>query len=126
MTPRICSQPGHVTAPLATLDGRRAYVLAQRTREIGIRVALGAKNAQVKRMLLGHVLALVGLGVALGWGAAALLTRLMESLLFGVSVLDPATYAVGSAVLIATAALAGYLPARRATLVDPISSLRAE
>ena len=65
--------------------------------------------------LLGHVLALVGVGVVLGLGGAALLTRLMESLLFGVTALDPATYVGVATVLIVTAALAGYLPARRAT-----------
>ena len=65
--------------------------------------------------MLGHVLALVGVGVALGLGGAALLTRLMESLLFGVTALDPATYAVVAGILVITGALAGYLPARRAT-----------
>jgi ABC-type antimicrobial peptide transport system permease subunit len=111
---------------LVGIYGVLSYVLAQRTREIGIRMALGADNAQLKRMLLRHALALVGIGVALGLGGAALLTRLMESLLFGVGALDPATYIAVSAVLIATGALAGYLPARRATRVDPMTALRAE
>jgi ABC-type antimicrobial peptide transport system permease subunit len=77
-------------------------------------------------MLLGHVVALVGVGVALGLGGAVLLTRLMESLLFGVGALDPATYAAVAVVLIATGILAGYLPARRATRIDPMAALRAE
>jgi hypothetical protein len=106
--------------------GVLSYVLAQRTREIGIRIALGAKQAQIKRMLLVRVLALVGAGVVLGLGGAALLTRLMDSLLFGVTALDPLTYLTVTAVLMATGMLAGYLPARRATHVEPMSALRAE
>jgi predicted permease len=111
---------------LVGIYGVLSYVLTQRTREIGIRMALGAQHSQVRRMLLGHVVALVGIGVALGLGAAALLARLMESLLFGVGALDPATYLAVAVVLIVTGVLAGYLPARRATRVDPMSALRAE
>jgi predicted permease len=111
---------------LVGIYGVLTYVLTQRTREIGIRMALGAQHAQVKNMLLRHVLALVGVGVALGLGGAALLTQLMESLLFGVTALDPTTYVAVSAVLIATAVFAGYLPARRATQVDPMTALRTE
>ncbi|HEY3518840.1 MAG TPA: FtsX-like permease family protein, partial [Gammaproteobacteria bacterium] len=103
-----------------------AYVLAQRTREIGIRMALGAQIGALKGMLLRQVLALVAVGVALGVGGAAALTRLMESLLFGVTALDAATYVSVSAALFAVAVLAGYLPARRVTRVDPMQSLRAE
>jgi predicted permease len=111
---------------LLGIYGVLSYVVTQRTREIGIRMALGAQAAQLKRVLLGQALALVGTGVAVGVGAALLLTQLMESLLFGVTALDPATYLAVAAVLIVTGALAGYLPARRATRVDPISALRAE
>jgi predicted permease len=111
---------------LVGIYGVLSYVLAQRTREIGIRMALGAQSAQLKRLLLGHALAIVAVGVALGLGGAALLTRLMASLLFGVTALDPATYVAVAAVLIVTGALAGYLPARRATRVDPMLALRAE
>jgi predicted permease len=111
---------------LVGVYGVLSYVLTQRTREIGIRVALGAQAADVQRMLLGHVLALVGVGIALGLGGAALLTRLMESLLFGVTALDPATYVAVAALLVVTGAVAGYLPARRATRVDSMSALRAE
>jgi ABC-type antimicrobial peptide transport system permease subunit len=103
-----------------------AYVLAQRTRELGIRIALGAQAGTLKGMLLGQVLALVAVGVALGAGGAAVLTRLMESLLFGVTALDPATYIAVSATLFAVGLFAGYLPARRVTRIDPMQSLRAE
>jgi len=103
-----------------------AYVLTQRTREIGIRMALGARAGTLKGMLLGQVLLLVGVGVALGAGGAAALSRLMTSLLFGVTPLDATTYVAVSASLFAVALLAGYLPARRVTRVDPMQSLRAE
>jgi predicted permease len=103
-----------------------AYVLAQRTREMGIRMALGAPAAALKGMLLRQVLVLVAVGVAVGAGGAAALTRLMESLLFGVTALDAATYVSVSAALFLVALLAGYLPARRVTRIDPMQSLRAE
>jgi predicted permease len=103
-----------------------SYTLTLRAREIGIRMALGAQNAALKRMLLSQVLVLMAAGVALGLGGAAALTRLMQSLLFGVTALDPATYLTVSVVLVMTAAIAGYLPARRVTRVDPMSALRAE
>ncbi|HEX7237563.1 MAG TPA: ABC transporter permease [Gammaproteobacteria bacterium] len=103
-----------------------AYVLAQRTRELGIRMALGARAGALKGMLVRHVLALVAIGVVLGAGAAAALSRLMESLLFGVTALDPTTYVAVSGTLFAVALLAGYLPARRVTRIDPMQSLRAE
>jgi ABC-type antimicrobial peptide transport system permease subunit len=111
---------------LIGIYGVLSYVVTQRTREIGIRIALGARSAQLKRVLLGQVLVLVGIGVALGLGGAALLTRLMESQLFGVRALDPATYVAVTLILIVTGVFAGYLPARHATRVDPVSALRAE
>ena len=111
---------------LVGIYGVLSYVVTQRTREIGIRIALGARSTQLKRVLLGQVLVLVGVGVALGLGAAGLLTRLMESQLFGVTALDPATYVAVTLILVVTGVLAGYLPARRATRVDPMSALRAE
>jgi hypothetical protein len=111
---------------LVGIYGVLSYVVAQRTREIGIRIALGARSPQLKRVLLGQVLVLVGIGVALGLGGAALLTRLMESQLFGVRALDPATYVAVTLILVVTGVFAGYLPARRATRVDPVSALRAE
>jgi predicted permease len=102
------------------------YILTERRREMGVRMALGAQHATLKRMLLSQVLLLVIIGMALGVGGAAALMRVMQSLLFGVSALDPATYVVVSAVLLVTAALAGYLPARRVTRIDPIQALRGE
>lgn len=103
-----------------------SYLVAHRTREIGIRMALGARDGALQRMLLGHLLLLVGAGVLLGLGAAAALSRLMESLLFGVAAVDAVTYAIVAALLIGTAAIAGYLPARRISHVDPMQALRAE
>ena len=111
---------------LVGIYGVISYVVAQRTRELGIRIALGARGGALQRMLLWHVLLLVGAGVALGIGGAALLTQLMESLLFGVTALDPATYVGVAVVLVVTGALAGYLPTRRATRIDPMAALRAE
>jgi predicted permease len=108
------------------LYGVIAYSVSQRRREIGIRMALGAQHQELTGMFVRHALALTGIGVACGLGAAPALTRLMSSLLFGVKSLDPATYAAVSLGLIATAALAGYLPARRAAGVNPAESLRAE
>jgi len=103
-----------------------AYAVAQRTREIGIRVALGAQPGELRRMFLRYGLVLVSVGVAIGLGVAAGLTRFMTALLFEVSPLDPITYVAVSMVLIGTALLASYLPARRASLVDPTVSLRAQ
>jgi hypothetical protein len=111
---------------LVGIYGVISYMLSQRTREIGIRIALGARHAALKRMLLSQVLLLVLIGVGLGLIGAAATTRLMESQLYGVTALDPATYGLVTLLLVATAALAGYLPARRVTRVDPMSALRAE
>jgi predicted permease len=103
-----------------------AYSVAQRSREIGIRIALGANPADVIRMLLFEGAVLSGIGVACGLIAAALLTRLLAGLLFGISATDPRTFAAVSALLVAVAALASYLPARRAAAVDPLVALRTE
>ena len=103
-----------------------AYAVSQRTREIGIRTALGAQPAVLLRTFVRQGLVLAGVGAALGLAAAAGLTRLMSSLLFGVTPLDPLTYAAVSALLIGAAALASYLPARRATRVNPVIALRYE
>jgi ABC-type antimicrobial peptide transport system permease subunit len=111
---------------LVGIYGVISYLVVQLTREMGIRIALGARNGALQRIMLRHVLALVAVGVAVGVGGAALLTRLMESLLFGVTALDPATYITVATILVATAALAGYLPTRRVTRVDPMAALRAE
>jgi predicted permease len=108
------------------LYGVIAYSVSQRRREIGIRMALGARDQELTGMFVGHALGLAGLGVACGLGAAPTLTRLMSSLLFGVRAIDPVTYGAVSLGLTATAALASYLPARRAAAVNPVESLRAE
>jgi predicted permease len=103
-----------------------AYVVSQRTREIGIRTALGAQPAELLAMFVRHGLWLAGVGATLGLVAAAGLTRLMSSLLFGVTALDPVTYAAVSTLLVGAAVLASYFPARRAIAVDPVQALRAE
>jgi putative ABC transport system permease protein len=108
------------------LYGVIAYSVSERRREIGIRMALGAREQEMTRMFVRHALGLTGVGVACGLAAAPALTRLMSSLLFGVKSVDPAMYAAVSLGLIATAALASYLPARRAAAVNPSESLRAE
>ncbi len=108
------------------LYGVIAYAVSQRRREIGIRLALGAEPAELKTMFVRHGLLLAAIGTVLGLAAAAALMGLMKSLLFGISPLDPVTYAAVPIVLIAAAVLASYLPARRAAAVDPVEALRAE
>jgi len=108
------------------LYGVIAYAVSQRKREIGIRMALGARHQELASMFLRQGLLLAGAGVACGLLAAGLLMRLMSSLLFGVKALDLMTYGAVSLGLITTAALASYLPSRRAASVDPVEALRAE
>jgi putative ABC transport system permease protein len=103
-----------------------AYTVSQKTRDIGIRIAVGAQRAELLRMFVRQGLLLAGIGTVLGLAAAAGLTRLMSSLLFGVTALDALTYAAVSALLLIVAALASYIPAHRAASVDPVSALRAE
>jgi len=103
-----------------------SYSVSQRTRELGIRIALGAHRTGLKAMVVRHGLLLAAMGVALGLIASAGLTRVLSSLLFEVSPLDPATYCAVSAVLLAAAAAASYIPAHRASAVNPIEALRAE
>jgi predicted lysophospholipase L1 biosynthesis ABC-type transport system permease subunit len=106
--------------------GVLAYAVTQRRREVGIRVALGAAPRTVKKMFVYRGLMLAGLGIVFGAAAAAALTRLMSSLLFGVTPLDAATFVAAAAFLAVAALLASYIPARRATTIDPMQTLRAE
>ncbi|HSW29765.1 MAG TPA: ABC transporter permease [Longimicrobiales bacterium] len=103
-----------------------SYVVSQRTREIGVRMAMGAEEADVSRMVLRQAGLLAGMGVVVGLAAAAGVTRLMASLLFGVSPLDPVTFGAVAVALSAVALLASWLPARRAARVDPVVALRFE
>ena len=111
---------------LIGIYGVISYTVSQRRREIGIRVALGAEPGAVRLIFVRYGLALAGAGAAIGLATAAGLTRLMKSVLFGVSPVDPVTYAAVPLVLIAATVLASYLPARRAAAVDPVETLRAE
>jgi ABC-type antimicrobial peptide transport system permease subunit len=111
---------------LVGIYGVMAYVVAQRSREIGIRMALGASRGQVRTMFLRQGLALSVVGLGIGLVAALALTRLMSSLLFGVASTDSVTYAAAIGVILAAAALASYLPARRASAIEPVETLKAE
>ena len=106
--------------------GAVAYSAAQRTREIGVRMALGAQVGDVRTMFLRHGLWLTAIGIAVGVGIALLLTRVMSAFLFGIGPMDPITYATVSGVLAAMTLVATYLPAHRASRVDPVVALRAE
>ena len=103
-----------------------SYSVSQRTREIGIRIALGAQQGTLKAMVVRHGVLLAAIGVALGLAAAAGLTRIMTSFLFEISPVDPLTYCAVSAGLLAAAAAASYMPAHRASAVSPSEALRAE
>ncbi|MFY9608430.1 MAG: ABC transporter permease [Blastocatellia bacterium] len=104
--------------------GVMGYIVAGRTHEIGIRMAMGAQQAEVLRMILGDGAKLTAIGVGIGLGAALALTRVLSSLLYGVSAADPATFAAISLVLACVAMLASYIPARRAARIDPMEALR--
>ena len=106
--------------------GVMAYSVAQRTQEIGVRMALGATAESVFGLVIGQALRLVGVGVAAGLVCAAALTRLLATLLYETEPLDPATFIVTAVLLAVVATLASYIPARRGTRIAPVQALRAE
>jgi ABC-type antimicrobial peptide transport system permease subunit len=113
-----------VLLALTGLYGVIAYTVAQRTREVGIRRALGAQPADILRLVLGQGFSLTIGGIVFGIGGGLALTRFLKSLLFQVSPADPATFAGVAILFLAAALLAAYIPARRATRIDPMQALR--
>ncbi len=111
---------------VAGVYGVMAYSVARRTREIGVRMALGASAGSVLRLVLSQGMRTAFIGVVIGIAGSFLLTRTMQSMLFGISANDPATFTAVAALLTAVAALACYVPARRATQVEPTVALRYE
>jgi putative ABC transport system permease protein len=103
-----------------------SYAVSQRAREIGIRMALGAQTSDVLKLVFRQGMALVLVGGLFGLGASLAVTRLLKGLLFGLSAADPLTFGLIAALLTSVASLACYLPARRATKVDPLVALRYE
>jgi putative ABC transport system permease protein len=108
------------------LFGVTAYLVSQRTREIGLRLALGAERRDIFRLILGRGIALAATGAMIGVCGAFWLTRVMQSLLFSVSTTDPGTFVAVPTILVLVALIACYIPARRATKVDPMVALRCE
>ncbi len=106
--------------------GITSYTVAQRTREIGIRMALGAQLSDVLKLMLTHAVILTTIGIAIGFAGAFLVTRLLNSVLYGVSATDPLTFGGISLLLVLVALVACYIPARKATKVDPLVALRTE
>jgi ABC-type antimicrobial peptide transport system permease subunit len=119
---------GALALLLATIGlyGVMSYNVTRRRSELGIRMALGAAEARVLRMVLSEVAMLVGVGLVVGLGAALTATRLIDTFVFGLTVRDPVTLSMAVVLLGAVALLAGYLPARRASRLDPMAALREE
>jgi predicted lysophospholipase L1 biosynthesis ABC-type transport system permease subunit len=122
----VATFDGNLILTLTGIYGVIAYTVAQRTQEIGIRMALGASSADVLRMVLGQGMRLIMGGVALGTGGALAATRLLESLLFGTSPTDVLTFACVALLLALVALAACYVPARRAMKIEPMMALRYE
>lgn len=106
--------------------GVAAYTIAQRTREIGIRVALGAARHDVRRLVMLQTVRPTVVGILFGVAGAAMLTPLVASMVYGLAPLDPAAFGIGAAVLVAVALAATWMPARRAARIDPLVALRSE
>jgi ABC-type antimicrobial peptide transport system permease subunit len=115
-----------VALAMAGVYGVMAYTVGQRSNEIGLRMALGASSNDVVRMVLGQGAMLAGIGMVLGLVGAVAATRLLESVLFEVKPFDPLTYAAVAALVVVIALAASYLPARRASQLDPLEALRQE
>ena len=125
---RLTTFFGLLAALLACVGvyGIMAFAATQRTREIGIRMALGASRREILQMVLRESLLLVAIGIAMGIFMALGASRLISTLLYGLQPTDPLTIAAATLLMIAAAGLAGYLPARRASYVDPMVALRYE
>jgi ABC-type antimicrobial peptide transport system permease subunit len=108
------------------LYGLMAYAVTQRRREIGVRMALGATRRDVQRLVLGRALRIVAVGLVIGLVGAVGVTRVLQTFLFGVTPTDPIAFAAVTLLLLAVGVLAAWLPARRATRIDPSAALRAE
>jgi putative ABC transport system permease protein len=106
--------------------GMMSYMTSERTKEIGVRIAVGALPADVIRMVMRQGVVLAAASMAVGLAGAVALTRLMTSMLFGVGALDPVTYAAAALALFGVAAFASWIPARRAASIDPLVALRDE
>jgi predicted permease len=115
-----------LTLAVIGMYGLISYSVSQRTQEIGVRMALGARRGDVYRLVLGHGLRSIAVGLVIGLAVSAFLTRYLEDLLFGVRSSDPVTFAGVAAVLLAAGLLASFIPARKATRVDPVTALRHE
>jgi putative ABC transport system permease protein len=115
-----------VALAMVGMYGVMAYTVANRAREIGIRMALGAQRGDVIRLVVRQGIAMITVGLAIGIVTATIVTRYLESLLFGLTPLDPATFLAASVMFALVAACASYLPARRAATVDPLVALRGE
>ena len=125
---RLCTGFAILALVIASvgLYGTMAYAVARRTGEIGLRMALGAQRGVVVRMILRQVLVLAAVGFAIGLPAALGASRLVESFLFGMKANDPLALTLAVAILLGAALLAGYVPARKASRIDPVTAIRHE